>query len=79
MNKEEFRNKFLQDQDRKKRTKRKKSILPFKEETYLDLINLFREKWGNDIEVEKKKEVILKYKWETFNIKIITKRNRVNL
>ena len=79
MNKKEFREKFLQDQQNENMKKRKKSILPFKEETYLDIINLFREKWGKDLEVGREKEVTLKYKGETFNIKIIAKRNRVNL
>lgn len=85
MTKEEFIEKFLYDQlhweDFPKSSKkgRKKSILPFKEETYLDIINLFREKWGEDLEVIKDKDVTIKYKGDTFNIKVIAKRNRISI
>jgi hypothetical protein len=81
VDKEEFIERFLFDQsNRKKATpskKRKASILPFKEETYLDIINLLREMYGDDIEVKKSNDVNIKYGNDVFNIKVIAKRNRV--
>jgi hypothetical protein len=83
LDKRDFIERYLQDQeDRKKPPKqksiKKKSILPFKEETYLDIINLFREKFGEELEVIKENDVTIKYNGEAFNIKIIAKRERVN-
>jgi len=81
VDKEEFIERFLFDQSNRKKAipskKRKTSILPFKEETYLDIINLLREMYGDDIEVKKNNDVNIKYGDDIFNIKVIAKRNRV--
>jgi hypothetical protein len=81
VDKEEFIERFLFDQSNRKKAipskKRKASILPFKEETYLDIINLLREMYGDDIEVKKNNDVNIKYGDDIFNIKVIAKRNRV--
>ena len=81
VDKEEFIERFMFDQsNRKKATpskRRKASILPFKEETYLDIINLLREMYGDDIEIQKGSDVNIKHQKDIFNIKIIAKRNRV--
>ncbi len=81
VDKEEFIERFLFDQsNRKKATpskKRKVSILPFKEETYLDIIMLLHEMYGDDIEIKKSNDVNIKYDNDIFNIKVIAKRSRV--
>ncbi len=86
MEKEEFISRFLFDQEQRKHMQKKekpsqkaKSSLPFKEETSLDIINLFREMYGDEVEVMKDKDITLKYKGDTFNVKIISKRDRMKL
>ncbi len=85
MSKEEFIEKFLRDQSQqkhinsKKKLSQRKSCLPFKEGTSLDIINLFREMYGEEIEIIKDKDITLKYKGDTFNIKVISKRDRMKL
>jgi len=88
LSKEDFVEKFLYDQEERKKNpvrikkvtaKKNKSVLPFKEETYLDIINIFREKFGEDLEVIRDKDLTIKYKGDIFNIKIVAKRERVNI
>ncbi len=84
MTKEEFTDRILFDRSNdsklppRKKKKRKASVLPFKEGTYLDIINLLREKYGEDIRVKKENDVTIYYNGEIYNIKVITKRARVS-
>jgi len=82
MDKQEFTERFLHDQEERKLKAskpktRKQSVLPFKEETYLDIINLFRELYGENVQVTKDKDVEIEYNKEVFSIKIVAKRSRV--
>lgn len=77
MSKKEFIDKFLQDQAKKDPSKNKKSTIPFKEGVYLDIINMFREQWGDDVNIVKDKDVTIERNGEKFNIKIVAKRTRV--
>lgn len=82
MDKEEFIERFLHDQAEKKKNppkkKKRSSVIPFKEELTLDIINLFRELYDeNDIEIVRGKEILLKFKDECFSVKIVAKRDRV--
>jgi hypothetical protein len=91
VDKNEFIERFLYDQEelkinpshlekkKKQKITKSKSILPFKEETYLDIINLFREKFEDNIEIIKDKDIVVKYKGDIFNIKIICKRDRLKI
>jgi len=85
MDKQEFIERYIDDQEQKKQTKKGKkkkskrtTTLPFKESTYLDIVNLFREELGEDAEIEKPNEILLNYKGKRFSIKIISKRQRVS-
>jgi short-subunit dehydrogenase involved in D-alanine esterification of teichoic acids len=78
LSKEEFREKMLLAQKKRKKQKFKKSILPFKEETALDIINLLRNNYPN-INIIKNNDIIIKIDNDSFKIKIIAKRKRVIL
>ncbi len=85
MDKQDFIEKFQFDQAEYKNKKisstykKSSSALPFKEETYLDIINLFREEFGDKVSIEKNKDVNLVFGDDIYNVKIIAKRIRVTI
>lgn len=78
IDKKEFIERFLHDQKASKK-RIKTTNLSFKDETYIDIMNSLYEEYGEKVNVTKEKGLIVKYKGQVFNIKVIAKRDRVKI
>ena len=81
LSKEEFRERLLADQEKRKEAKKRKKIvkvgLPFKQEAYVDVVQLLKENYP-DAEIQKGKEIIVEQGGQKHSIKIVEKRGKVD-